>query len=182
MANQEHETRAGYAVGVWNRWRDENPDVVPNLSGAKLSKGLHAKRKLFGANLERADFRGSNMRGADLHNSNLAQADLSKTDLRDAILTGCNLTSAELQKASLIGADLSGSDLTGADLEKAQVEKSNLTGVVLKGAKVRKTDFATTVGVTQAQIDEARGDSTTKLPDGIKRPDSWPKAKPKIKP
>ena len=179
MANQDHETRASYSVGVWNKWRDENPGVMPDLSGAKLNKGLHAKRKLFGANLEGADFRGSNMRGVDLHESNLERADLSKTNLRDADLSRTNLMGAELQKATLIGADLSGADLTGADLEKAQVEKSNLTGVVLKSANLRKTDLATIVGLTQEQIDGAQGDSTTKLPEGIKRPSSWSVAETK---
>ncbi len=177
MANKDHETRAGYAVDVWNRWRDENPQLVPDLSGANLSKGLHRKRKLFGANLRGADFRRSNMRGADLHESDLEKADLSKTDLREANLREANLKGVELQKANLIGADLTEADLSGADLEKAQVEKSNLARATLAGTRLRKTDLAGVLGLTQEQIDEAEGDRTTKLPDGLVRPSGWKERK-----
>ena len=78
MANQDHETRASHAVGVWNKWRDENPGVAPDLSGAKLSKGLHTKRKLFGANLAGADLSGADMRGAFVERKQLLMARWNK--------------------------------------------------------------------------------------------------------
>ena len=174
MANEDHLKRAGYAIGGWNRWRDEHPDIVPDLSGADLSAGLYRNGKLFAANLEGTDFRGSNLRVAEVHESNLARADLSKSDLRGANLSKTVLTGAELAKANLMGANLSEADLSGADLEKAQEEKANLTAAKLKGVKLHKTDLATTVGLTQAQLDEATGDSTTSLPSGLKRPAAWP--------
>jgi hypothetical protein len=36
MANQEHVARLKQGVKVWNQWRDENPDIVPDLRGADL--------------------------------------------------------------------------------------------------------------------------------------------------
>ena len=78
MANEDHVTRAGYAVAGWNSWRDQHPETTPDLSGADLSAGRYPGGKLFGANLAGTDFRRSNMRGADLRDSNLEGADLSK--------------------------------------------------------------------------------------------------------
>ena len=173
MANEDHLKRAGWAIASWNRWRDEHPEVVPDLAGANLSAGRYPKGKLDRANLAGADFRRSNMREADLHESNLAQADLSKTDLRGANLSNSVLTEAELAKANLIGANFSDADLTGADLEKAQLDRANLTGAKLGGVSLRKTDLATTIGLTQEQIDKAKGDATTNLPSGFKRPSTW---------
>ena len=173
MANEDHVERAGWAVANWNRWREENPDVVPDLTGADLSSGRHAKRQLSGCKLARADFRRSNMRDVDLHGSALAGADLSKCDLRGANLTGCDLSEAQLAKATLTGANLSGANLTGADLEKAQLDRAELGGAVLGGARLRKTDLAAAAGLTQAQIDAAAGDSTTDLPSGLTRPAHW---------
>ena len=173
MANPDHLTRAGYATGVWNRWRDQQPDIAPDLSGADISKGLYRKGKLFGANLSGTDFRGSNMREADLHDSNLKNADLSKTDLRGANLSNTDLSGAELNKSALIGANLQGANLSRADLEKAQFGKANLTGANLEKANLREADFETSTGLTQAQVDKANGDNSTKLPSGLKRPARW---------
>ncbi len=181
MANEDHVKRAGYAIGVWNRWRDENPDIAPDLSGADLNAGLYRSGKLFGANLKGTDFRKSNMREADLHDSNLARADLSKSDLRGANFAKAVLTGAELSKANLIGANFVQADLSGADLERAQLDRADLTSAKLEGANLHQTDFGTTIGLTQSQVDAAKGDSTTKLPAGLKRPAGWPKEEPSKK-
>jgi uncharacterized protein YjbI with pentapeptide repeats len=133
MANEDHLKRAGYAVAVWNRWRDDHPDIVSDLTDADLSGGRYPNGKLHAANLAGADFRRSNMREADLHESNLGNADLSKTDLRGANLAKTTLAGAELQKANLSGADFSDANLIGADLEKAQMDRANLTSAKLRG-------------------------------------------------
>jgi uncharacterized protein YjbI with pentapeptide repeats len=173
MANEDHVTRAGYAVGVWNQWRDEHPEIAPDLSGAVISSGLHRGRKLFGANLSGTDFRRSNMREVLLQDSDLKSADLSKTDLRGANLSNSDLASAALSKATLIGANLQGANLTGASLDKAQFGEADLTGANLENANLLEADFETAAGLTQAQVDKGKGDNTTKLPSGLKRPAHW---------
>jgi hypothetical protein len=37
MANNEHVALLKQGVDAWNKWRDENPDIPPDLSGADLS-------------------------------------------------------------------------------------------------------------------------------------------------
>jgi uncharacterized protein YjbI with pentapeptide repeats len=99
MANDDHVTRAGYAIGVWNTWRGEHPEIAPDLSGANLSAGRYPKGQLQGANLAGTGFRRSNMKEAVFHDSNLKGADLSKANLAGADLRNWNLQDAELGKA-----------------------------------------------------------------------------------
>lgn len=80
-------------------------------------------------------------RGADLSGRRWRGAKLRGADLRGALLLGADLRGADLRRADLLGADLRGADLRGADL----------TGALF---------------VTTAQLDAARGDSSTRLPDG----------------
>lgn len=61
-------------VAAWNAWRNEHPDVRPDLSGA---------------NLTRANLRGANLNGADLTYANLGHAVL--TNLKGANLRGANI-------------------------------------------------------------------------------------------
>ena len=84
----------------------------------------------------------------DLVGARLAGADLRAADLRGALLIGADLRRADLRDADLIGADLRGADLRGADL----------TGALY---------------LTTSQARSARGDRTTRLPDGVERPAHW---------
>jgi uncharacterized protein YjbI with pentapeptide repeats len=87
-------------------------------------------------------------RGADLMGAGLRSADLRGVSLRGACLIAADLTGADLRLADLIGADLRGADLSGADL----------TGCIF---------------LTQPQVNAARGDAATRLPDGLTRPAHW---------
>ncbi|MCL3862567.1 pentapeptide repeat-containing protein [Actinotalea sp. K2] len=87
-------------------------------------------------------------RGADLSGADLCGADLSGASLRGALLLGTDLRRADLRVADLIGADLRGADLSGADLRGS-------------------------IFCVQAQLDAARGDATTRVPDALVRPGHW---------
>nr|WP_238357302.1 pentapeptide repeat-containing protein [Kribbella italica] len=87
-------------------------------------------------------------RGADLVGAKLRKADLSRANLRGAYLIAADLAGADLRKADLIGADLRDSNLKGADLTDA-------------------------LFVTQSQVNAAQGDSTTRIPSSLLRPDHW---------
>ncbi|MGW0119717.1 pentapeptide repeat-containing protein [Streptomyces sp. NPDC003327] len=87
-------------------------------------------------------------RGADLIGKRLRGARLRGADLRGALLIAADLTGADLTLADLIGADLRDADLSGADL----------TGALF---------------LTQPQLNSARGDAATRLPEGFDRPAHW---------
>ncbi|MYW64136.1 pentapeptide repeat-containing protein [Streptomyces sp. SID8379] len=106
--------------------------------------------------LERAVVPGrkKNHRGADLMGARLRKADLRGANLRGALLVAADLTGADLRSADLIGADLRDTRLTGADLTDA-------------------------LFLTQAQLNAAQGDASTKIPEGLTRPGHWQAAAPR---
>jgi hypothetical protein len=140
---------------VWNAWRAEHPDTVPNLTGISLSASERQMGPINGGpvNLAGARLRHASLRFATLSRANLSGADLSDTDLSEARLNG---------------ADLSGSDLTEAVLDQADFADASLAGADLSG-----TNLAEARNLTQAQIDEALGDVVTVLPPHLSRPKSW---------
>jgi TIR domain/Pentapeptide repeats (8 copies) len=96
MANDKHLARLKKSVNAWNTWRDENPEILPDLSDAYLSGA-----NLSDAYLSRADLRG---------------AYLVRADLRGAYLVRADLNGANLVRTNLLGAYLSGADLSGASI------------------------------------------------------------------
>lgn len=105
-----------------SRWRSQNLNKGPDLSGA---------------NLVRADLRWANLIKADLTEADLRRASLIKAHLGEADLSGANLTEANLTEADLTGANLTGANLNRADLFEANLTKANLTGANLHGANLR---------------------------------------------
>src|SRR5437588_6552626 len=74
MANQEHLDILKQRVEIWNQWRQEQQDVIPDLSRT------------------------------DLRRARLVIADLSHADLSEARLDGAELDGAKLNYAYLKGA------------------------------------------------------------------------------
>jgi uncharacterized protein YjbI with pentapeptide repeats len=175
MANEEHLRILDQGVEAWNRWRDKNRDVQPdlieadlseadlsradlseadlvgaNLRGAYLGEADLGKADLSGANLRGANLsganlRGANLRGADLREADLREADLSEADLIKADLRGAHLSGADLSEADLIEADLGGADLSRADLSGANLDRANLERVNLTQAILVGTDFTNAI-------------------------------------
>lgn len=101
--------------------------------------------------------------------SELVRAGLPRRDLRGTDLIGRNLRGADLRGADLRGAYLIGADLRGADLESA-----DLIGADLRGADLRAARLASSIFLTQFQVNAARGDLATTLPAALSRPANWP--------
>ncbi|MFE8910727.1 pentapeptide repeat-containing protein [Streptomyces globisporus] len=83
--------------------------------------------------------------------------------LMGARLRGAKLRGASLRGALLVAADLSGADLRDADLIGADMRDTNLCGADLRGA----------LFLTQLQLNAARGDARTKVPDTLSHPSHW---------
>jgi uncharacterized protein YjbI with pentapeptide repeats len=151
MANRQHLALIKQEVDAWNKWREENPKLVPNLRGADLSRTNLIWVDLGQANLTEANLRGADLRGAylskaDLHmaylnGTNLSKAALISADLRMAQLNGAHLTAAYLHNATFNGADLEGANLNGAYLYRASFTSANLNGANLNGAYLSNVDL-----------------------------------------
>jgi uncharacterized protein YjbI with pentapeptide repeats len=127
MANPEHLAILKQGVEVWNKWRDENQYVRPNLSGTDLSK----------ADLSGANLGGAFLLQANLNGANLGGAFLVEAFLLDAKLSGAFLFDATLFDANLFDADLRWADLSGANLAMSQVIGTNFYNATLTGACIK---------------------------------------------
>ena len=127
-------------VEQWNKWRDEHPEVRPDLDGADLGGATLNGAHLRDANLIRVVLNMADLAGADLAGADLSGADLSYANLR-ANLRNANLCDANLCFADLCG-DFSGADLSGAELRAADLSGANLNCVKLRRAIVGATNFA----------------------------------------
>jgi hypothetical protein len=151
MANDEHVALLKEGVDAWNAWRQANPDIRPDLSGADLGEA-----NLTNVNLSGAYLLGTDLRGVVLNQANFFEADLSEADLRGARLfaaqffkvrlTRANLSGADLLWANLFGANLTrasffGANLLGANLSEANLSRANLRGTALVDADLTDADL-----------------------------------------
>jgi len=156
MANQAHLDLLKTNRNRWNVWRDEEPDIEPdlsriNLSGANLnganlcnadlreanlSEAQLIEADLSRANLDRANLSGANLSEAHLNHAFLEEANLSKANLSLAVLNDATLRKADLREADFSGATLLWADLRGANLSKTDLSWANLSDAKLNGAQL----------------------------------------------
>ncbi|TQL70228.1 pentapeptide repeat protein [Nocardioides albertanoniae] len=86
--------------------------------------------------------------GSDLIGANLAGSDLTGATLRGSVAIAADLSGARLRRCDVLGVDLRDADLSGADLSSA-------------------------IYLTEMQVNSARGDARTALPQGFDRPSHW---------
>jgi hypothetical protein len=98
----------------------------------------------------------------DLSNSFILNNDLTEIDLRYFNISDCVFEGCVLQRA----------DFSGANLSSTLFRESDLTDAQLKDAELGGCDLFSSLGLMQNQINEARCDTTTKLPDGLTIPAS----------
>ena len=165
MANPEHLEIFKQGAEVWNEWRDEHSDLIPDLSEANLvgqsypdedgtvyhDIPLGARANLTGYDFSYANLKNACLSDALLNYGNLIFSNLSgaildgvnleRAKMHDSNLRGANLEGANLYRASLYNADLSGAILTGANLARANLSRAILVGAYLVGALLVETNL-----------------------------------------
>lgn len=139
MANLAHVDVLNQGVAAWNKWRAADPDIVPDLSGANLSRLRNMG--LAGANLSRARLIGTNLDHSYLKDCDLQGADLTgalchNTTLNNAKLMHAVLVDARMSRANFYGADCSHADFTGAYLGGASFVKTTVSGAIFVRCEV----------------------------------------------
>jgi len=130
--------------------------------------GEDLRLDLRGTDLRRADLSGAHLEGAILSGVHLEWANLSWAHLEDAILRGTHLEKSSLAGADLERAFLGEARLEGALLKEARLEKAYLSGAHLEAANLLGADFTEAFGLTWEQMQTAKRDSGTRLPDYLK--------------
>jgi len=84
-----------------------------------------------------------------------------------------NLIGADLRKIDLIGANLRGACLIAADLRGVDLTGTDLIGADFRDADIRGANLTKSIFLTQAQINVAKGNTSTKLPLSLTFPMHW---------
>ncbi|MBE9111784.1 pentapeptide repeat-containing protein [Nodosilinea sp. LEGE 07298] len=137
-------------IETWNRWRNDNPTIKPDLSKAYLCAAALSAANLSGANLHKVDLYSADLWGADLSHADMRAANLSSANLGSVNLAGANLAEAELLSANLNHADLRGANLHRANLSMTNLAGANLSGADLTGANLKGAKL------TNAKLTNAR--------------------------
>ena len=150
MPNKKHFEIVQQGVEEWNQWREENPEIEPDLSDIDLSD-----MKLNNANLSYTDLRRSVLRNTDFRGANLVRADLRAVNINKA-----SFNLAKLREANFSEAYLRESDLSEADLKRAYFIRADLVRVDLWESNLTKADFrwAYLIGTDLKQANLAQAD------------------------
>ena len=174
------------------------------LMHAEMEKANFANSKFNGANMsyvaaedaifERADMVGVNFQQAELfsaffQNAMLREVNLDGTGMFNAIFDKADLRDAKFHRVGLYGAKfhnalladakfhnvhLSNADFSGASLVGANFDNVIAGAAIFKEAALFKANLTDVKEITVKQIKTAQGDSSTKLPEGMKYPAHWP--------
>lgn len=153
MANPEHLKILKQGVEVWNRWREENPGVIPDLRDFDLQN----------ARLLNADLNLAKLTGADLRDAHLLGADLTFARLSGANLSGAILRGADLSNARLINANLGAVDLVRANLSRTNLYGSRLSGTTIGWATIVAVDLSQTECLESVEHSGPSGVATSTL-------------------
>lgn len=84
-----------------------------------------------------------------------------------------DLIGAKLKGTDLRGVNLRGALLIAADLREADMRYTDVIGADFRDADLSGADFTESIFLTQAQVNSAKGDVHTKLPDSLRIPGHW---------
>lgn len=129
MEHLDHRDILEQGVGIWNKWREANPKIQPQLAGTILPGA-----NLRGANLTSADLRGANLQGVDLSNADLRGAYIGPLDIYNPIIMW--YANANLSNANLSGANLTDATLNAVNLSRANLSEANLRRTKLYSCRV----------------------------------------------
>ena len=126
--------------------------------GSSLKRSILDFGSFYDADFTSADLQEAEMYMAKFIGSNLQEADMASAYAEQANFSGANLRGADFSSAILTGAEFSGADVHNA---------------IFGAADLRSSDLSAVRNLTQAQIEEAYGNTETKIPEDLDVPYHW---------
>ena len=157
-----------YSNCDYNNHKFARDDPNSNFYRSMLVRADGSGLNFNGSNFKEADLRICEMQKARMQNCDFSDATLGSGDFRRASLQASNFYNTDLSRARLRGANLTGACFDGAKLSGTDFREADLTS-----AEFRGVDLSVSKGLTQEQLDSAKGDSSVILPEGLTRPAHW---------
>jgi tetratricopeptide (TPR) repeat protein len=175
------------SIKEWNKWRGENWNITPDLSGADLRKINLFKANMENVNLTSCDLRDAVLINTNFNNSNLEGCQMEGVMAQGAIFSNANLSNAILRNSNFLGAIFKGAILTGTDFSGANctaanfidsnttetvfhdtlVEGANFEGSNIMDAHLYSDQFRN-ANIPLEQISEVEGKKQTSLSHAVK--------------
>lgn len=173
--NKRHLAMLKKGAKAWNKWREKNPHIIPQLSGINIYYN-----KLDNYNLSDANFAGLTSVLVSFKRANLCRANLEKANIKECSLLEADLTEANLRKINIIDSELNQAIFIKSNLSEASIIYSKLVQVNFEEAEISKVEFnhldlskailkkaeiidskLTEVDLTEANLNEAFLNKTT---------------------
>ena len=136
MANPQHLEIIKNGNTVWNDWRINHPEIMPDLWGADFSGIDLIGIDLSGCDITEGQFVDANLTGAHLFSSNLTCANFRRATLWNTNFENARLPMADFREANLRDAHFKGADLSEANLSGAVLVGTNFDNAILRGCNV----------------------------------------------
>lgn len=136
MANKEHVEILRLGADLWNEWREQNPTIKPDLSGAWFGS-----QQPHGAYLPRVNLSDSNLSSARFRHSFMINANFRNSDLTNIDFNHARVSSADFTNAKLDMANLADANLKYANFSNASIKQADLWLTVFDEANFNNTDF-----------------------------------------
>jgi hypothetical protein len=155
MANKNHLEVLLPGVKLWNEWRVNNPETIPDLRFVDIPK-----MDLNGANLKRVNFNGSNLNGVSFIGTDLSQASLCGTNLIDANFSGAYLNRTNFSDSNLGNTNCTMAVFTGTNMHRVTLENADLSNAYMTEVIFADNDLSTIKGLLSIRH---RGPSTVSI-------------------
>jgi hypothetical protein len=124
---------------------------------------------LNGVYLSGAELFVTNLIDARLNFADLSYVDLSCSNLARANFACANLENSSFYHANLNLVDFSRASLASAMLDGAELNRARLYGAILRETRLFGADLPEALNLTREQIESARIDEWTKLPENLEK-------------
>ena len=160
-----------------------------SFANATLKQTIFSNTKLSGVDFEKADLSQAIFHDAELVGVHLDGVDLSSASFSDSPdFTGASLAKSTFrnQASSLRygnvatpydkrfrGARFVSADLTGAIMMNLDLSGADFEGADMKGTDLSNSSLIDVKNLSKTQLDQALGNSSTQLADGMTQPNHW---------
>lgn len=153
MADRNHIDILRSGKDVWNSWREDNPDIRPDLESAQL-----VGMDLSEFNLSNVKLREANLSTARLCKANLTLAYLPYSRCINTDFTDVKAKKVHFGNSTLDGAIFNNADLSDAKITDARFIRTKCRGANISFSRLTSTDF-TESNFVAANFSQANFDS-----------------------
>lgn len=144
MANIEHKNTLKKGSSIWNLWRNNNPQISPDLSDINFitefpnTNENYNLPKFINYNFKNSNFRKVSLRNITFINCNFDDSYLHFSDLVDAYFESCSFNNVGMRVCKIGAATFSNCIFNNSDLSYSSAVEANFTGSTFNNSKLEQ--------------------------------------------